>query len=522
MESRTINSTKNFIVGISGQIINIALSFFARTIFIYTLSKEYLGISGLFSNILSILSISELGIGTAIAYSLYKPLAQNDRKLISAIMSFYAKAYKAIGFLILVIGLMLVPFLPYLIKGSTDLVNIRYIYLLYLLESVTTYWFFAYKSTLLKADQKTYVVSVYEQGCSIVKTGVRIAFLLLLRNNPVLSFYLYTIIGLLFNVCSNILVAKEVDKRYAFLADYKKETIPEEEKDAIKKNVFALCFTKISAVIYESTDHLIISAFVGVAIEGVYSNYAYIVSIINGLIRIFASSIGASIGNLNATESTEKKEKFMETLHFMYFWVYGFCAICLWEMLNPFIVIWVGSAYELSPFTVLIIVINFLVYGLMSAVSQFQTEAGLYWQGKIIPILSSGSNIFLSILFSAYFKWGILGILGATIISRLVIVLPLTTKVVYHNIYNKKGWIYILLYFRSLCIIFCTGVAISALLAQIHGSGIGGLIIRLVICIVGVNGLWLCLYKNTDEFKSVMASCLSVLKRVKKKGKKNV
>lgn len=516
MSSRSANASKNLVFGLWGQIFNTILAFAARTVFIYILTEEYLGINGLFSNILSVLSISELGIGSAIAFALYEPLAKKDIDKIYAIMSFYKKAYKIIGFVVVGVGIIFLPFLPYLMKGTTDIVNIYVIYVCYIFESATSYWFYSYKATLLRADQKTYILSLLEYVVSLLRTVLRIMVLILFKEVQTLAFYAYTIVGLGTNIVYNLLVSYRVNAKYPFLKEKKEILLDLKEKREIKKNVIALSLHKVGAVMNESTDNIFISAALGIGVTGIYSNYSYIVTIINQAIRIFASSIGAGIGNLNVLAEEEKKKSFLESLHFIYFWIYGFCAICLYELLNPFIVIWVGKQYQLSKGTVLIIVLNFLIYGLMSAVTQFLSEAGLFWNSKIIPVTTLILNICLTAIFAFYFRWGIAGVLGATILSRLLITLPFSARIVYKKLFHENGIEYVFCYFKSLLIICVTCFIVDIFMSMIDIEGVIGLSVKILVCVCIPNCIWFMLYKKKREFIYIIAVVTQLTKRGKK------
>lgn len=514
-KSRTINSLRNFAYSGASQVFSILLAFVARTFFIRFLSKDYLGISGLFTNILSVLSVTELGLSSAITFCLYKPLAENDYSHINAIIHFYKKAYKYIGFFVLCVGMALMPFLNLLLKGNTSLVNVRIVFAFYIMETVTSYWFFAYKATLLKADQKMYTVTVYEQIVALFRATVRILLLFLLKNIPELSFYVYTFIGVVANIMLNTAISIRVDKEYPFLKGKNDISISPEEKQSIFKNVSALFFTKISYVVNESVDHLILTTAVGVATEAIYTNYAYLLSIVNGVIRTFAVSISASLGNY-ATQKNEKEQySFFKKLDLIYFWLYGFGAICFWELLNPFISIWAGEEYLFPKVTVLIIVIYFVVPGLFTAVPAFQNAKGLYWQTRVIPISSVCLNVFLSVLFTAHFEMGINGILGATILARLFVELPFTVLIVFKNAFKKNGVGYLVKYLFKTILLIITALIIDAMFHFITLSGFGLLIVKIIVCIIVVNTFWILIFRKTESYRGVKETVSFLMRKVK-------
>lgn len=500
MKSRTANSAKNMAVGILGQFLSAILNFVTRTVFIYYLSEEYLGLNGLFANVISILAISELGVGSAISFALYKPLAEKDEDKICALMGLYAKAYRVIGITIFAMGVTLLPIVPLLAKGSTNLVNLRVLYFLYLIESVSTYVFFAYKSALLKADQRNYIVFFAEYIVSIIKAIVRILILVLLQDRPQTAFYLYTLTGIGFNLVSNYVVAKICDNYYPFIKRKISYQLPEGDVTAIKKNVVGAFANKISAASNEIAGNLIISSFIGVITMGIYSNYLYFVNTINTFIRIFANSTGASIGNFNVVETTEKKLSFLKVLHFIYTWIYGFCAICLWVMLNPFIQVWAGSNYLLSTKVVMLIVINFFVYGLLSSISIIQQEAGIFWESKFISLLSAGVCVACSLIFTVLFKWDISGVLLASIISRFCVELPFRATVTCRSLFDERAWLYIKMYLKS-CLLTFLFAAVYGFFSMTLPVTWAWVMIRLMVTCISVNLIWYLMFRKKDEFR---------------------
>lgn len=297
--SRTGNSLKNIASAIGGQMLNNLLRFVCRTAFIYTLGKEYLGISGLYANILTLLSVSELGFASAITYSLYKPLAENNIPEIRALMGFFKKAYRIIGMVIFGLGLALMPFLPKLMNGTTEAVNIYEYYLLYLIQTVVSYLFFAYKGTLLVADQKRYLLDTVSYVVQVAMNLVQIAILVVLR-----SFLLYTIVSILSNMIQNIAAAWMADRRYPWLKE-PAEPLPPEKRKEVFRQVYASSLYRISNVVGIATDNLVISANISVLMVGLYDNYNMIIQVIQRLLSGLLQSFTASLGNYYASESKE-------------------------------------------------------------------------------------------------------------------------------------------------------------------------------------------------------------------------
>ena len=295
--SRTKNSLFNIMASIGGQLLTNVLRWICRMVFIYTLGKEYLGISSLYTNILTILSLSELGLGSAITYSLYKPLAENDTETIRSLMAFFKKAYRWIGIAVLILGLCLMPFLPYLMTGSTDVINIYLYYLLYLAQTVVSYLFFAYKSILLTADQKKYIADVVMYILQIVMNAVQIVILFVWR-----SFFAYTVAVIIYNIIYNMAVAFVVDRKYPYLKETSKKLSREQYKDVFSR-VYAMSLYRICNVVGTSTDNLIISANISVIAVGLYDNYYMIIQVIQKMLTGIFQAFTSSLGNFYVLES---------------------------------------------------------------------------------------------------------------------------------------------------------------------------------------------------------------------------
>lgn len=440
--SRLKNSVLNSIAASSVQIFNILLKFIVQTVFIHQLGAVYLGINGLFVNILSILSFAELGIGTAITYSLYKPLAENDQKAITGIMNYFKKAYNYIGFFVAILGMALLPFLPYLIgKTQIPLKSIYIIYILYLLNSVVSY-FFTYKRTLLIADQKGYISVINQLLFSIIQIVIQIIILFLFK-----SYLGYLVTQILCTIFSNIVISNKVNKVYGFLGEYKDEKITSIERKTIKKNTIGMMGSKVGGIVVNGTDNLVISSFVGVVWVGLYSNYFLIVNSVSLVLTQLVTSISASIGNLVVLEKNTTKQKDIYSQHnYINLILILFSSSMLINLLNPFINIWIGREYLLSNFTVIIIVLNFIVTQSRQTAITFITSFGLFSRIGIKSILEAFSNLILSLIFVAYFKLGVAGVLLGTMISNVLINMWYEPYIVYK--YGFKTPLTVAYFFR--------------------------------------------------------------------------
>lgn len=497
---RTSNSFKNLITSAFGRLLSIALGFAVRTVFLATLSEEYAGINGLLTSVLVMLTMTELGIGAAITYSMYKPVAEGDTEKTRSLLRLYRNAYRIIGIVAFVIGMAIVPFLHVFVKGSTDLVDLRIVFILYLLEMCSSYWM-SYYSSVLFTEQKDYVLSLISYVSSLISTVVKIVLLLALRRTPMLSFYCYAGTGFLTNMFNNFLIRWKVRRTFPWTRDLRAEPLPKEEKKSIYKNVVGMLFNKIATALNDGIDNMVVSAFIGLATVGVYSNYLMIKQYVSRFLSTLFGSVTASIGNICAIESQEKKESFFRSLQFTYFWIYGFCAICFWTLFNSFIVgVWLhDTKWLLSDVDVFLVVFNFLIQGLVGAVVKYRDVNGLFWQTKFRYIFSSVFNAGFSVVLVGPCHMGITGaLLGTT--ASIIILISYDPVLVYREVFHKKAGEYYRTYFLQLLLIMATGAVVHLLALPFRGYTVGNFAVRMVLCLAIPNGLWYLLYRKDPRF----------------------
>lgn len=416
--SRTRNSLLSLFTGIGGQILNEALRFITRTVFIYTLGKMFLGINGLFSEIMAMLSLTNLGVGTAIIYRLYKPIAENDGHHVRVLLKFYKRAYQIIGVAILILGLCLLPFLQVLIKdydrlGSIGL-NAEVVYLLFLGQSVVSYFFFAYRNCVFSADQKQYIINAVNIITSIVTAVVQIAVLYLWQD-----FIIYLLVGIIDGLLKNIVIAVMAYQQYPIYFQKESDSLPKTEIKLMLKDCGALLVYKISVVVNKSTGNLILSTFIGLAIVGLYSNYVMIYASATMLIGQILSAIKGSLGNLFATSTTENKYFFFEVTNFAAILVAGTIGVIIALCSNEMIGLWIGADYVLSqPFSILV-GIEVLTYAMQLNLGQVRTVAGLFRQMWIRPVVSMLVTLVSTIILVQYI--GIYAVPLGIILGRTVI-----------------------------------------------------------------------------------------------------
>lgn len=411
---RTVNSLKNILGNFVNNLFFNLLKFISRIIFIKILNDTYLGINGLLTNVLGLLALSELGISTAISYCLYKPLEENNQKKIKALMHFYKKTYYVIGLIILVLGLILLPFLPWFIKDTSGISNLNIIYLIFLINMVIGY-FFSYKRTLITADQKSYKITPILMFSNLLLTITQIIILIIFKN-----YIGYLLVQTVFVFVENILVNRYINKEYPYLKDISKgDKLDKKELATIKTNIKALCFHKIGTYVFSSTDNLVISKFIGIEMVGIYSNYYLIIYMINSFISTITNNVVSSLGNLLVSKSSKNKEKVFNEINFICFILYGFSSICLFFLLEPFILFCFGANYLLSIGVVALIAFNNFISGMTSVSITYMAADGLYTQDQYVPIIQSIINIVISIALAL--KIGVAGVLIGTLVSNFLV-----------------------------------------------------------------------------------------------------
>ena len=412
--SRLKNSALNFASGFLGRVLTILLNFVVRTIFIYCLNEAYLSVNGLYSNILTVLSLAELGFGSAMVYRMYAPVAVKDYQKTAALLQFYKKIYIIIGVVIFLLGLCVIPFMDYIIKDKPDISGLTLYYILFLVNTSISYWFSSYKASVLYADQKEYIKTNVQNTMAILQSGLQIVLLLLFR-----KYLLYLLVQLVGNIFLNLYVAHLVDKRYPEIQTYQGASLSAEERVQIRKDTEALVLSRFGHVALNGTDNIIISAVVGVLWVGRLSNYTLICDSVTSVLCQITAAITGSLGNFFATEDKHAGYALFKKVEFLNFWLYGFSFIALVTLLDPFVQIWAGERFVLGLPISVAIAINFFVAGYMNTLWVFRSTIGLFKQGKFRPILVAILNIILSIFLGKL--WGVFGVLFATFLSRAAI-----------------------------------------------------------------------------------------------------
>ena len=504
--SRVENSIRNTIYALGTQIISMLMSFIVRTVFIYTLGKNYLGFNGLFSNIFSILSLTELGMGTAIIYSMYKPVAQEDHRKIAALLNLYRTFYRIVGIIVAILGLSLLPFLDYLVSGIQDIPELEIIYLLYLSSSVISY-FFAYKKSMLTVYQQDYISSRINLLINFIQGIIQIAILILWHN-----YILYLLVLTISTFFNNWLNSLYADYKYQYLKEYRSERVDEETKQKIYTDVKAIFVSRISSAIVTSTDNLLISAFVSTIILGLYSNYIMLINVVNTIINRILDSLVGSVGNLIAVESIERVYLIFKRVLFINYWLVAFSSMSFFILANPFITLWIGKSYLLSSGIIFMIALNLFMRLIRNTFIMFNNAFGHFVELKKKNIIEPIINIVASLLFILVFKMGIIGVLLGTFVSNITTNFWFEPYLIF-----KKCQVSLKEYFKIAANYLLTNIVAGGLtyiLCDICLTGNSWVLflIRIIICCVAINLVIILFYRKTDEYQYFMMLVKKVLK----------
>lgn len=503
--SRTQKSLKNISSSLLTYLFNTILQFLNRTVFLIYLSIDYLGINGLFSNLISMLNLAELGIAGAMVYALYKPLAEKNTKKIKSLMFLYKKLYTCVGIIILSIGFLITPFLDNFINiSSGNIDHMKFYFILYVLDTGISY-FLSYKRSIIICDQKQYIVNRVSMIRIILTNLLQITMLIITKN-----YTMYLIVKIISTFIENVLITSIANKRYPFLKE--KACMPsKQEVKKISKNILAMSMHKIGTVIVFSTDNLIITKFVSLAATGIYSNYTLIVNALTNIIAQLFQSVTASVGNLIANEDNKEHiYDVFKNIFFMNYVLYLIISIGLFYSVNTFISMWVGSKYTLDQLTIICIVLSFFSLGMRKTVMLFKDADGLFWNDRYKPLLEAACNLLFSIPLAI--RYGIAGTLIGTIITNIFVAGLIEAYVTYKYLFQKEVrkyyylqlkyyliFILLLIIFANIKIIVNTNIIIEFII-----RGAFAVLISILSIVI--------IFRKTNEYKYVKSIILKMLK----------
>ncbi len=494
------------------QMLVIVLNFVTRTVFIRALGEEYLGINGLFTNLLSMLSLAELGIGTAIVFKLYKPIETHNESRIIALMKLYKKIYTIIGWVIVALGLLCIPFLPIIIEDYETIIALKLnpalILLMYIFNSASSYWFFAYKQSIVRAHQKSYLLTIWGYGIYILSALVQIIVLKVTG-----SFILYTVTVIAFNILRNFIYAWIANRSYPYLKKKTDEKIQKSEVKELFKDCGALFLYKVNNAVINATDSIIISIVCGLSSVGVYSNYHLLSRNIKNLMSTAFDSIEASIGSIHATGKLEWKRSIFRATNLVAIVLYGCISIALVVVGDEFITLWIGSGYIANSFSFrgqtyfyslpLLLGIELFQTGSVVYLGRFRTAFGLFRQLKFRPVLSMIINLVVAAVLTPII--GLPGPIIGTIVANACTILIFDPIVIIRNELHISVREYFMRNFLYYIVTFIAGALAWYICTLISGEGLIMFIIRGCTC-VAVSGLvYLIAFARSQELKILLS-----------------
>ncbi|MDK0919114.1 O-unit flippase [Clostridium perfringens] len=488
---RVKNSIINSIVNISSYLLILIPNFVVRKVFLQTLGDEWLGINSLYTNIIGFLSIIELGIGSAIIFSLYKPFADNDRAKIKGYLNFYRKFYKIIGTLILIIGLFFIPFLKFFIKGQVSIINANINFILFLINTYITY-LFSYKLCLLNVAQEEYKISIATTLSKIIISLLQIWIL-----NIYPSFELYLIIQIFIQILYYLILNIYIDKKYIWINNTI-GNISVKEKKSLIQNMRALFMHKIGSFIVLGTDNLLITFFIDLATVAKFNSYNMIILAGKNIITKGLSGVTASIGNL-LVKNKSKAYFIHEKLFFLNFWIVSLFTIIMFNTLNQFITLWLGENQLLDNLTIILLLINFYFSCMRGSVERFQEGSGVYYYDRYASIIEAIINLISSIIFVNLI--GLPGVFLGTLASNFLVIFWTKPFIIYKYVFKEKVINYYKIYFKYLFIAIIP-FTICTILSSSIKSNIkwNSFILNVILNFIIINLVYLIIFFKNDNF----------------------
>lgn len=497
---RVKSATRNIAFGYVGQVATALISFVLRTVFLLHLNKELLGINSTYTNVLAVLNMAELGIGTALNFSLYGPVARGEKEKIKSYMRLYRKAYFIIACVVAGVGLLISPFLKFLVKnpGDVSVRDLTLFYFIFLFNTVSSY-FVAYKYSLVNAEQKNYIQTNINTITKVITSLIQIVIIVVFEN-----FYLFLLADAAVQLIQKIFVSHFLNRMYPYLKEKDAKPLSKAENDEVWKKTKALVFHKIGDVARLQTDALIISSFIEVSVSGFVDNYNLVINSVANFVNIIFNSVISSFGNLIATESKERQFSMFRVYRFFASWIYGFSCVGFMILLTPLISIIWGQQWVLPSAAVYCILTDYYFKGDRIVLSNYKTAAGVFEPDKYLALIQGAVNLVISILL-VQTPLGLTGVYIGTIVSGLI---ANVTKpvIIYGTCFGMKAYGYFvdtLKYLLSMVFVLFTCRFIARyVLSELN---IIRFFIMVIVITVIFNGVYFILYGRSEEFKYVYA-----------------
>lgn len=494
MSGRAKKSIRNASYMFVASILTTVLTFISRTVFVNVLTNTYLGMDSLFANILSFLSLAELGIGASIGYALYRPIKNGDKEKIKSYMKLFEIFYRRIGIFVLGLGFFITPFLGLIVDEKTE--NIKYLhvfFVLYVINSGISY-FFAYKATIIACDQKQYII-----------TRIDIVYTVLMRLTQIIglwitkSYFLYLLIQIIATVINNLTVAFVATKQYPLLKEKNVQTLSIEEIKEIRKNVGAIFISKVGNVMSYATDSMIISRFLNLSSVGNLANYNLVGNSLLGLLQKVLGTVTASVADLTVENDLKKTIDLFYRIQFVYVAGYGYCSVCIYVLVQNFIELWIGKQYILNDMIVIVFIVNFYITGIRKAIEVFNSATGNFFPGRYIAFIQGLVNVVVSIILVQFY--GVLGVLVGTMVSSIFISFWMEAKMLYKYIFKQSVLRYIYINFIYLVQIIINAIITGYITNLVPGTGVIVFFIKIIICGILSLIIFCLLWSKKSEFR---------------------
>lgn len=499
--SRLENTSKNMAYSMVNRLVAAMTSTVSRIVFTRIMGETFLGINSLFTEVLSVLALTELGMETAITFYLYKPLAEKDTEKLKSIMRFYKRAYQVIALIIAGIGLSLIPFLPHIMKGTEGISHIVLIYLVFLFNTFFSY-FFSYKVTFMVADQKQYWYTNILTVFDTILAGVQCILILTTKN-----YYIYLVGNIFINIAKYLFISYWANKKYPYLKE-EAEPLGKEEVRLIFRKIKGMLFFKFSDTCIMQTDSIITSSFINVQMVGKISNYNMFTKVISGVIGSVITSAVASMGNVLVTEDERNRLRIFKTYDFLGGWICGWCSLCLLFLMTPAVELFFGVQFVLPGYIVFMICLNFYLQTSRSPLGYVKIAAGLYEKDRWIPVISAILNIIISVVGAQ--KWGMIGIYIGTLVSNLALQISFPIFV-YQPLFAVSAWNYYKEMIRNFLQLVCSAAAVYGLITILPLESLWAIIIYRVLICTTVPNIIICIINyRKPEFRE----CLCLAKKI--------
>ncbi len=490
-DSRSKNVSRNIVFGFSRGLLNTVLPFVTRTVTLYLLGETYLGVGTLFTSVLSMLSLTELGISNAINYVMYEPLAKDDFQTVSSILKYFRKLYRIIGTVFLGVGTLIVPAIPFLIKGKPPAgLNIYLLYYIYLVQAAISYFFAGYRQCLLSANQRQDILSKVTMAVYVLNNVTQVLVLALTRN-----YYLFATVPVIGTLITNISVLIITKKKYPEIVC--EGEVSKEIRYAIKKRVTGLLGTKMNSLVIHQADILVISAFLGLTLVTEYGNYYFLLSTVCALISVFFSSFTASVGNKLVTDSKEENYTFFRRLNGLNGWIVGLCSTFMVVLYQPFMRMWVGERLMLPTLFVFLFTMYFYTHEIPRAVLIYKDASGLWYEDRYRSYITMIFNVVSNLVLV-----NIIGIYGVVISSILAfcISIPWVYSVLLKYVFKKPSGKEFAILIKNLSVNTAL-IALTYLVCLRIGEGWIGMVIRSITALVVFSAGYYAIYRKNAVFQ---------------------